>query len=105
MLYYNLFACWLISHAFADFKIIFFVKKSGILSVCQTVLDPDQARQSVGPELGPICLQRLSADDTSVNLCHAENFMHHSSPIFIPFTLSIPVVTQILNYEGHLESS
>ena len=27
-------------------------------------LDPDQARQIVGPDLGPICLQRLSADDT-----------------------------------------
>ena len=28
-------------------------------------LDPDQARYSVGPDLGPNCLQRLSADDTS----------------------------------------
>ena len=28
-------------------------------------LDPDQARQFVGPDLGPNCLQRLSADDTS----------------------------------------
>ena len=27
-------------------------------------LDPDQARQNVGPDLGPSCLQRLSADDT-----------------------------------------
>ena len=27
-------------------------------------LDPDQARRSVGPDLGPNCLQRLSADDT-----------------------------------------
>ena len=27
-------------------------------------LDPDQARQFVGPDLGPNCLQRLSADDT-----------------------------------------
>ena len=26
-------------------------------------LDPDQARHSVGPDLGPNCLQRLSADD------------------------------------------
>ena len=25
-------------------------------------LDPDQARQFVGPDLGPNCLQRLSAD-------------------------------------------
>ena len=25
-------------------------------------LDPDQARHFVGPDMGPICLQRLSAD-------------------------------------------
>ena len=30
-----------------------------------TILDPDQVRHSVGPDLGPNCLQRLSADDTS----------------------------------------
>ena len=28
-------------------------------------LDPDQARQIVGPDLGLNCLQRLSADDKS----------------------------------------
>ena len=28
-------------------------------------LDPDKARHFVGPDLGPNCLQRLSADDTS----------------------------------------
>ena len=28
-------------------------------------LDPDQGRRFVGPCLGPNCLQRLSADDTS----------------------------------------
>ena len=27
-------------------------------------LDPDQARRSVGPDLGPNCLKMLSADDT-----------------------------------------
>ena len=27
-------------------------------------LDPDQARHLVGPDPGPNCLQRLSADDT-----------------------------------------
>ena len=26
-------------------------------------LDPDMHRQNVGPDLGPNCLQRLSADD------------------------------------------
>ena len=28
-------------------------------------LDPDQDRRSVGPDLGPNCLQRLSAADKS----------------------------------------
>ena len=28
-------------------------------------LDPDQDRHSVGPDLGPNCLQRLSADNKS----------------------------------------
>ena len=28
-------------------------------------LDPDQDRRFVGSDLGPICLQRLSADDKS----------------------------------------
>ena len=28
------------------------------------ILDPDQARHFVGPDLGPNCLQRFSADDT-----------------------------------------
>ena len=28
-------------------------------------LDPGQARHVVGPDLGPNCLQRLLADDTS----------------------------------------
>ena len=28
--------------------------------------DPDQARRSVGPDLVPNCLQRLSADDTKL---------------------------------------
>ena len=27
-------------------------------------LDPDQARHFVVPDLGPVCLQRLSAEDT-----------------------------------------
>ena len=32
-------------------------------------LDPDQARHVFGSDLGPNCLQRLSADDTSVHTC------------------------------------
>ena len=39
-------------------------------------LDPDQARHSdgipVGPDLGPNCLQKLSADDTKKYRLNAE---------------------------------
>ena len=35
-------------------------------------LDPDQARHFVGPDLGPNCLQRLSADNTSRPLAGKE---------------------------------
>ena len=36
-------------------------------------LDPDQDRHFVGPDLGPNCLQRLSADDKS----HASKDAYH----------------------------
>ena len=38
---------------------------SGTLSECQTGLDPGQDKHFVGPDLGPICLQRLSANSKS----------------------------------------
>ena len=44
---------------FFFFCINFFKKKSS------DSLDPDQARHVVGLDLGPDCLQRLSADDKS----------------------------------------
>ena len=31
---------------------------------CQNSLDPDQDGSFIGPDLGPNCLQRLSADDS-----------------------------------------
>ena len=48
------------------FKINFFEKffQEYIQSVITNSLDPDQVRHSVGLDLGPNCLQRLSADDT-----------------------------------------
>ena len=35
-------------------------------SECKTILDPDQDRHPVGPDLDPNCLQRLSAHDQNV---------------------------------------
>ena len=56
-----LFCCLLIF-----FKIIFLGENSfrNIYSIrVSNSLDPDQARHFVGPNLGPNCLQKLSADD------------------------------------------
>ena len=44
----------------------FLLKKTYRNSICASNgLDPDQDRRSVGPDLGPNCLQRLSADDNT----------------------------------------
>ena len=40
-------------------------KQKKNLSGVSNSLDPDQAQQNVEPDLGPNCLQRLSADNTS----------------------------------------
>ena len=41
-------------------------------------LDLDQARHVVGPDLGPNCLQRLSADDTCrQSVLHSHSCMQH----------------------------
>ena len=60
-----LFAYWVILHAF--FVACLFLnqlKKQGIPSVSNST-DPDHTRHFVGPDLGPNCLKRLSADGTS----------------------------------------
>ena len=41
---------------------VFFLFFSGNISRVSSSSDPDHA---IGPDLGPNCLQRLSADDTS----------------------------------------
>ena len=69
--YVKLFACWVIFHDFlssADFYIqnLSFRKISFRNTIrVSNRLDPDQAQRNVGPDLGPNCLQRLSADNTS----------------------------------------
>ena len=47
------------------FKIIFLKNSFRNTIRVSYSLDPDQARHFVGPYLGPKCLPRLSADDTS----------------------------------------
>ena len=52
--------------SFADFFIINFLKKKSFRNTIRmsSSLDPEQVRRFVGPDLGPNCLPRLSADDT-----------------------------------------
>ena len=38
-------------------------------------LDQDQDRHSVGPDLGPNCLQMLSADDTRKELTRTDTWV------------------------------
>ena len=46
------------------FQIFFFFSNSfRITIIVSNSLDPDQDQQNVGPDPGPNCLQRLSADD------------------------------------------
>ena len=61
-------ACWVIFHDLYLSSSDFFSKSafSKNYSVPNS-LDPDQTQQFVGPDLGPNCLQRLSADDKSVH--------------------------------------
>ena len=47
------------------FKIILIISVTIRVSTRSNGLDPDQDQQSVGPDLGPNCFQRLSADDKS----------------------------------------
>ena len=49
------------------FNISFSIKKKKIRNAFRVSnsLNPDQDPHSVGPDLGPDCLQRLSADDKS----------------------------------------
>ena len=50
-------------HAFLSFADFFgnYFRNTIRVSNC---LDPDQARNSVAPDMGPNCLQRLQADET-----------------------------------------
>ena len=61
---------------------------SGIPPVSNS-LDPDQAQHFVGPDLGPNCLQRLSADDPSKPIVKGFYIFY---PIFISLGKSVTEV-------------
>ena len=51
----------------ADFSKLTLSQSSFVINISVSkCLHPDQDRHSVGPDLGPNCLQRLSADDKSL---------------------------------------
>ena len=61
-------------------------------------LDPDQARHFVGPDLGPNCLQRLSADDISKQRANTmsprQSQLVMSSRYYHPYFALINILTQ-----------
>ena len=61
---YPLEACFFVSADLFSKSTFFNISFRNIIRVSNS-LDPDQARQNVGPDLGPNCLQMLSADATS----------------------------------------
>ena len=67
------------------FKINFFQKRISEIPSVSNSLDPDQARQTVGPVLGPNCSQRLSTDDLfDLILCiPVNNFSVMSRQVFL----------------------
>ena len=61
--FFSLLTCCVILHTFYDFcEFSFFDFPPEKVS---NSMDPDPARRFVGPDLGPKCLQNVSAEDTS----------------------------------------
>ena len=61
----SIFAYWVILHAFLTSAAFFQNQLLRNTIRVSNSLDPYQARQNVGPDMGPNCLQRLATDDTS----------------------------------------
>ena len=64
----GIFAAFLMSAEFFFFSKSLFrkiISGTDLPSKCETSLDPDQVRSSIGHNLSPTCLQRLSEDGTS----------------------------------------
>ena len=62
-------ACWIMLHALlssADFFFKINISKNYFKNTLRVSsnFDPNQARQNLGPDLGPNCLQMLLAEDT-----------------------------------------
>ena len=55
--------------------LIFFNFRNTCTRRVSNSLDPDQEQCSVQSDLGPNCLQRLSADDASQNIVNLQNIV------------------------------
>ena len=66
--------------------------------------DPDQARQNVGPDLGPDCLQKLSADNKIKLFKYYYLMGINSILIFMHkwFLVDIPPCLGDLHYLAHI---
>ena len=95
-------AYWVIFHAFCrlliSFKINFFEKffQEYYQFVMSNGLDPDHATHFAGPDLGPNCLKRLSADDTSRQRVNLKQFAQN---------LEISKSRLLFNHSNHSLSS
>ena len=58
-------------------------------------LDTDQARQNVGPGLGPYCMQRLSADDIVDKVLRFSRFMNIS---IVQILLGVLLILVLINH-------
>ena len=63
-------------------------------------LDPDQARHNVGPDLGPICLQRFS--ETTLAGKELRNKITENLIIIIEILMGTTGFYQLLQYAGVL---
>ena len=104
----QLFVCWVIFHVFVVFISISYRSTIAV----SNSLDPDQARRSVGPDLGPTCLQRLfiiivisrwwkwgcsiiSVRITELQINHVPDFCHNVFPTH-------PVLVWVRFILGHI---
>ena len=68
--------------SFANFLRIKFSKKSLSRTLSVSIgLDPDQDRQSVGPDSGPNCLQRSPTDNTIDRVTNMTVFVSHGNSV------------------------
>ena len=67
-------------------------------------LDPDQVRRSVGTDLGPNCLQRLSADDKRQAILKKNSMYYNNEPVHEISYNVVCVTSKASNQPAHMRS-